>query len=761
MKPRISEQLAPGGNFTTTNEINFSERLTLSIARLSMIGLTPSDAKACVEIARGRGGRMPMNFLDSNHADSELSRIKESKDILSDERQYTRASSDTEYQRACILNGYYGQDDSVSKLFRPESLRMPSYFSLRLASLGSEGFADKTRINRLHKADVLPEHLGTELDCFADYTHILCVSNVLNGAASLVGFSNHFNHEIRSWVRKDFGNLFSDDRVAYRDAIDGLQRRLDGLSQVRQAGERVKLRISAVSENLETIRAVEERRLEWLDGMWRVYVGEDYAGEEPHFVQEMDRLAQETKRREEEAQNPVSRVPKEPDEHKLARQQEIEAQARAKAAARAARAAEEQAARKSVEAEWAQLQPDIAAYQAAAREYNRTTRCNGEAEKLRELQRMLVVGYGPRNTGVEGIDKKLATDVIKLLVKVDTVDVQELTELYQKLAPERERLLQESRRLQHGNDVELTRLTDVPSAVEYIKSNYEALRGLLIRNWPNERGLTRDRELWRCLFPDKEYNVPPGFMHESVADTPIAKPVLREEAGPKNVVPPAPDPNDSKPPPIEIAPTSPREDNDTTTSEETTPAPATPAVPLPPGAAGTFSELPFTPFRIGERRLRTGFDEIDLSDSESDSAKLAKMKKITIEQVEDYLARNKGKQADWGRLQLLLQIPRIFGADDAEFFRTARGGFTAIPPYFVAAFTAYGKPVCVADSPITGNAIYLFRDDIDAGTWQEMIEELTKGEARELGAVRAVHSGSTDDVRNNVMTKINDLLTIS
>jgi hypothetical protein len=744
----------------------FSDRLFSSISVQGDAGLIKADYKLSTEEG------IPLTEFDSENLAISCQNILTGVEILTGRNRYIHDSpNDDEINR---INSLGNEGTIVKSYIRPLPLFMPSYIALKMQERSLAGFVDKIRIRDIHKR-ISPDDFRPKLDSLADIMHVENVSRILLGVASLTTASKQYRQEILSWAKHNLEGMLSDDRVAFQDAINSLQERLDILKRAKRPSSRHYDRLIKVSENVGFICAAEQQVMGELNDIWRAFVGDDFQGEEPHFIQEMDRLAQETKQREEKAQAPVAEeehVKLSDEEYELARQQRVEEQARAEAAARAARAAEKQTAKERTETKWAQLQPDITAYQAAAQEYNRATRCNGEAEKLRELQHMLVVGYSARGGAeIEGIDKKLAADVIKLLIKIDAVDVRELTELHQKLAAERERLLQESRRLNHRSDIELTRLTDVPFAIEYIKNNYETLRVSLIRNWPSEQGLARDRELWNCLFPDREYNAPPGFRDAPVVDTLAPKPALKEpkQPEPEDTVPPATDVDDgamdtdgdNEPtPPIKTAPNPGKENDDATTSEETTPAPATPAAPLPLGAVGTFSELPFTPFRIGERPPRTGFEEIDLSGIKKDDEKIAEMRRTAGGQVEDHIARNgRGKRADWNRLRLLLRIPGIFGADDAEFFRTARGGFTAVPPYFIAAFTAHGLPICMADSPITGNAIYLFRDDINAGTWQEMIEELTKGQARELGAARAFHSGSADDVRGNVIAKINGLLT--
>lgn len=161
-------------------------------------------------------------------------------------------------------------------------------------------------------------------------------------------------------------------------------------------------------------------------------------------------------------------------------------------------------------------------------------------------------------------------------------------------------------------------------------------------------------------------------------------------------------------------------------------------------------------YRLSEEQINRF---VELDSGAFQSGKLESVKKDTEDQVREYISRNKGKTVDWSKLELLRDIPGRFFGTDIRYFRTKRGGFTDVPPYFIVSFMAYGKPICVAESPIHGNATYIFRDDINVGTWQEMIKEFTKQEARDGGAMRVFHRKESDH-KTKVMDVINNLVVI-
>ncbi len=719
-----------------------SERLVDSLKHIGNIGIVSADMRKKMPL---EGAKLSVSTIDEMVLAADLRSIYLCAGNLLQRKPDAKASKESVWQRVQSMSLFrsdstHGTERFLRCRLLPASIEMPSYVSLSMTnySLGRTLGNLMGRNAQYVRKQCSTEAFAKNVDSLADATRLSISRQILTCAAAAHSLGGQSQRQLSIWTKQHLdGILAGDDEVAYRDAFDNLQSTIVGLySSDKKVSHRSRDSLVQIGENLKFISACDNVARKRFSELWRSFIGDKEVGmdEMPHFLREQFACDAVMVQRQAEAG-------KARDERNVAMG--------AKLAAKAAKLAEGRAMSEQREKSWQALQPAISTYQQAATEYNHAMQMKESTGKsLSPLSRALVNGYYT-DKKVDGIDKKLASDVTRLLASLDQIDDGELVKLYNKLAEERERLLAAARQAGH-NDIDLRRLMDLPSAMQYIQGNYDDLRRLVVKYWPEGEGLDRDKILWQRLFPDRDYVLPKGYFSSSVGDV-----ATRATTG-------IDDTNTDRVTELQVEPVIAKETLNSEMSDAGTKL--ADVNTLPREAVGAFAELSFQPFKLDERAARrTGFDRIEWLREPSDISNYGLIKLMqegAQTEVENYLERNGRKSADWSRLKTLLQTPRLFNADDAEYFRTARGGFREIPPYFIVAFTAYGKPICVAETPVTGNATYIFRDDINPGTWQEMIEELTKSEARRMGATRAFHRGSADQVRNNIINKINDLIVL-
>ncbi len=94
------------------------------------------------------------------------------------------------------------------------------------------------------------------------------------------------------------------------------------------------------------------------------------------------------------------------------------------------------------------------------------------------------------------------------------------------------------------------------------------------------------------------------------------------------------------------------------------------------------------------------------------------------------------RQIEWQRLSDLADICEQF---NGTLFRSKDRSLGNALPYFVVVVELDNNVLAVAESPVFGNATYIVSENQAAGTWLEILE-LSKADARSVGAHRVVHS---------------------
>ena len=110
---------------------------------------------------------------------------------------------------------------------------------------------------------------------------------------------------------------------------------------------------------------------------------------------------------------------------------------------------------------------------------------------------------------------------------------------------------------------------------------------------------------------------------------------------------------------------------------------------------------------------------------------------------------------NWQRIQDLVQLRDTF---DGNMYRSKTGSLGMRPPYFIVEMNLGGFTFAVAENALEGNATYLLREDLTAGTWQEVLE-LDKRTARSVGAERIIHRNESDHL-TKILNALQDLFTL-
>ncbi len=116
-------------------------------------------------------------------------------------------------------------------------------------------------------------------------------------------------------------------------------------------------------------------------------------------------------------------------------------------------------------------------------------------------------------------------------------------------------------------------------------------------------------------------------------------------------------------------------------------------------------------------------------------------------------------KVEWQRISDLASIANRF---NGTLFRSKDRSLGSAPPYFVAVIEMGGDIFAIADSPIFGNATYVVAEKLTPGTWLEVLE-LSKTDARSVGAHKIIHSKKPNDTESHVdkvINKVFDLHTV-
>lgn len=130
---------------------------------------------------------------------------------------------------------------------------------------------------------------------------------------------------------------------------------------------------------------------------------------------------------------------------------------------------------------------------------------------------------------------------------------------------------------------------------------------------------------------------------------------------------------------------------------------------------------------------------------------------------------------DWSRLDDLYTLKEKF---DGIFGRTRPGRLGTVAPWFVAILNLGGRTIAVAELPRTvaikgpkneinpkvQAATYILDERFADGTWQEVLTQPTREEARIFGAIRLVHPPHERDRPGQqllrIINKLQDLTTV-
>ncbi len=115
--------------------------------------------------------------------------------------------------------------------------------------------------------------------------------------------------------------------------------------------------------------------------------------------------------------------------------------------------------------------------------------------------------------------------------------------------------------------------------------------------------------------------------------------------------------------------------------------------------------------------------------------------------TEDYIRNIDSKdlpQIEWERIQRLVELRNTFSNQGLEvkLMRTKHASWQVLP-FFVLEVSLPGsqRSVALVESPVYGNATYVYREAADRLPWRDVVQ-LERKEARELGAEPAVHVDS-------------------
>ncbi|MEX1052568.1 MAG: hypothetical protein WEC80_01850 [Patescibacteria group bacterium] len=128
------------------------------------------------------------------------------------------------------------------------------------------------------------------------------------------------------------------------------------------------------------------------------------------------------------------------------------------------------------------------------------------------------------------------------------------------------------------------------------------------------------------------------------------------------------------------------------------------------------------------------------------------IKEIILRDITEAGIRN--SDINWQRIETLIGLRNEFGG---EIFRSKTKAFGSKMPYFVLVFGPNEGKIAIAETPTRDNATYIVREDISAGTWQEVLA-LCKAEAREVGAYRVIHEQDDTNHDQKLALAISDLL---
>lgn len=102
---------------------------------------------------------------------------------------------------------------------------------------------------------------------------------------------------------------------------------------------------------------------------------------------------------------------------------------------------------------------------------------------------------------------------------------------------------------------------------------------------------------------------------------------------------------------------------------------------------------------------------------------------------------------DFRRLELLQDIVDLYGNNRVNIYKS-RPSTIGTEPYYVAEIVVSSddesRTIAIAESPVYANATYVVDESDSAGTWEEVLQ-LTKKEAREVGAHRLIHPARSKD----------------
>lgn len=100
---------------------------------------------------------------------------------------------------------------------------------------------------------------------------------------------------------------------------------------------------------------------------------------------------------------------------------------------------------------------------------------------------------------------------------------------------------------------------------------------------------------------------------------------------------------------------------------------------------------------------------------------------------------------EWGRITRLIELRNKLTEQGlaVQFMRTKHASWQVLPFFILEARLPEAKrPVVVVESPVYGNATYIYREAAERPEWREVVQ-LSRRDARELGAVPMVHVDGT------------------
>ena len=112
-------------------------------------------------------------------------------------------------------------------------------------------------------------------------------------------------------------------------------------------------------------------------------------------------------------------------------------------------------------------------------------------------------------------------------------------------------------------------------------------------------------------------------------------------------------------------------------------------------------------------------------------------------------------RVNWDRVGHLIKLANQY---QGLIYRSKERNLGTSVPYLVAEITVLGHRIGIAECPQIGNATYIVDELSAAASWTEVMQ-LTKADARDLGARRLIHPKETGHL-TKIVNSINSLLTV-